>query len=196
MKPIAEIIAENLVALRKKCNLTQNDLAEKLKYSDNTISRWEHAEITPSIETLEKISEIYEVPLESLLKENISHTLDKQEKTRRVSQICTALLIVMAVWLCAIAVFVYGQTVIGNNLWTLFIWAIPISCVVLMLFYDNKIYRFVLSTVLLWTLLLAVFLEFYKYKFWLIFFTGIPVQIVCVIWTFIKPRTNSHKNKQ
>ena len=69
MKPIAEIIAENLVSLRKKHNLTQNDLAEKLKYSDNTISRWEHAEITPSIETLEKISEIYEVPLESLLKE-------------------------------------------------------------------------------------------------------------------------------
>ena len=137
MKPIAEIIAENLVALRKKCNLTQNDLAEKLKYSDNTISRWEHAEITPSVETLEKISEIYDVPLESLFKENISQTLDKQEKTRRVSQICTALLIVMAVWSFAITIFVYAQTVYGKNLWTLFIWAIPVSCMILMLFYRN-----------------------------------------------------------
>lgn len=196
MKPIAEIIAENLVALRKKCNLTQNDLAEKLKYSDNTISRWEHAEITPSVETLEKISEIYDVPLESLFKENISQTLDKQEKTRRVSQICTALLIVMAVWLFAITIFVYAQTVYGKNLWTLFIWSIPASCVILMLFYDHRIYRFVLSTILLWTLILAIFLEFYQYRFWLVFFTGIPVQIVFVILTFIKPRTKTHHNQQ
>ena len=72
MKQISEIIAENLISLRKKHGLTQNDLAEKLKYSDNTISRWEHAEITPSIETLEKIAEIYGVPIESLLKENVS----------------------------------------------------------------------------------------------------------------------------
>ena len=72
MKNIAEIIANNLIMLRKKHNLTQNDLAEKLKYSDNTISRWEHAEITPTIETLQKISEIYDVPLEYLLKENIT----------------------------------------------------------------------------------------------------------------------------
>lgn len=195
MKPISEIIAENLVSLRKKHNLTQNDLAEQLTYSDNTISRWEHAEITPSVETLEKISEFYEVPLESLFKENISQTLDKREKTRKVSQICTALLIVMVVWILAITVFSYGQIVIKKNLWTLFIWAIPISCVILMLFYDNKIYRFVLCTILLWTLLLAFFLEFYQFRLWLIFFSGIPVQIVFVIWAFIKPRTTSHKNQ-
>lgn len=193
MKTIAEIIAENLVSLRKKHNLTQNELAEKLKYSDNTVSRWEHAEITPSIETLEKISEFYEVPLESLLKENISQTITKQERTRKVSQICTALLIVMVVWLFAITIFIYGQTVNGSSYWTLFIWAIPISCVVLMLFYDNKIYRFVLCTVLLWTFILAIFLEFYKYKFWLVFLCGIPVQLVFVIWTFIKPRNLKKK---
>ncbi len=195
MKPIAEIIAENLVSLRKKHNLTQNDLADKLKYSDNTISRWEHAEITPSVETLEKISEIYEVPLESLFKENISQTLDKQEKTRKVSQICTALLIVMVAWIFAITCFTYAQIVVGENVWTIFIWAIPVSCVILMLFYNNKIYRFVLSTILLWTFLLAVFLEFYQYKFWLVFFSGIPIQIVFVIWAFIKPRVKPHNNK-
>ena len=72
MKDIKEIIANNLIELRKQNNLTQNDLAKKLKYSDNTISRWEHAEITPSIETLQKISEIYSIPIEDLLKENIT----------------------------------------------------------------------------------------------------------------------------
>ena len=87
MKNIAEVIANNLIMLRKKHNLTQNDLAEKLKYSDNTISRWEHAEITPSVETLEKIAEIYNVPIESLLKENVSGVIESQEKTKQTSSI-------------------------------------------------------------------------------------------------------------
>ena len=85
MKDIKEIIAKNLIALRKQHGYTQNELAEKLNYSDNTISRWEHAEITPSIETLEQIANIYNVPLEFLIKENISKTIESDDKayTRR-----------------------------------------------------------------------------------------------------------------
>ncbi len=193
MKPIAEIIAENLIALRKKHNLTQNDLAQKLQYSDNTISRWEHAEITPSIETLEKISEIYDVPLESLLKENITQTLNKEEKTQIVSRICTALLIVMVVWLFAIITFVYSQTMFGKNIWTIFIWAIPVSCLVLFPFNNKSLYKFVVATILVWSILLSAFLEFYRYRLWLIFFTGIPIELALIIWSFIKPKKKKDK---
>ena len=35
------------------------DFAKKLDYSDNTVSRWERAEIIPSVETLQKISELF-----------------------------------------------------------------------------------------------------------------------------------------
>lgn len=188
MKPIAEVIAENLISLRKKHNLTQNDLANKLKYSDNTVSRWEHAEITPSVETLEKIAEIYDVPLESLLKENATQVVDKQERAQKVGRICTALLIVMVVWLLATVIFVYGQTIFHETAWTLFIWAIPLSCVILFPFNNNRIYRFVVATVLVWTLLLACFLEYYRYQLWLIFLTGVPTQIALAIWAFIKPK--------
>ena len=58
---IREIVANNLITLRKQKGLTQNELAKKLSYSDNMVSRWERAEISPSIETLEKISEFYEI---------------------------------------------------------------------------------------------------------------------------------------
>ena len=87
MKNIAEIIADNLIMLRKKHNLTQNDLAEKLKYSDNTVSRWEHAEITPTIETLQKISEIYDVPLEYLFKENITENISKDNRIEKLNDV-------------------------------------------------------------------------------------------------------------
>ena len=189
MKTISEIIAENLIALRKKNNLTQNDLAEKLKYSDNTVSRWEHTEITPSIETLEKISEIYNVPLESLLKENVSAVINKEEKRQIVARICTALLFVMAAWFVVTTMFVYLKTTSNINLWTLYIWALPISCLILLPFNNKRVYRFVVLTVFIWTLLLSFFLEFYTYQIWLIFFCGIPVELALVIWAFIKPKT-------
>ena len=57
----SRLVGKSIKSLRLSNHLTQNDLAKKLNYSDNTISRWEHAEITPSIETLQLISEIYSI---------------------------------------------------------------------------------------------------------------------------------------
>lgn len=188
MKTIAEVIAENLVALRKKHGFTQNDLAEKLTYSDNTISRWEHAEITPSVETLEKIAEIYNVPIESLLKENVTEVIASQEKTKLIARISTAILLVMTAWFVITTVHVSVNVMFKTNLWTLYIWAIPISCLILLPFNSNKVYRFVILTILIWTILLACFIEFYTYQLWLIFLCGIPVQLSLVIWAFIKPK--------
>ena len=82
MAELKNIIAQNLIGLRKENNLTQNELAEKLNYSDNTISRWEHAEITPSIETLEQIAKFYHVSVESILKEKATEESKKAKKRR------------------------------------------------------------------------------------------------------------------
>ena len=67
MENVKEIIAQNLVSLRKSRRMTQQELAEKLNYSDKAISRWEHAETLPDIETLCKVCEIYGVKFEYLL---------------------------------------------------------------------------------------------------------------------------------
>ena len=67
MENIKEIIASNLASLRKERKFTQQELASKLNYSDKAVSRWEHAETLPDIETLCKICEIYGVKFEYLL---------------------------------------------------------------------------------------------------------------------------------
>ncbi len=67
MDNIKEIIAKNLVELRKSHKLTQQSLADKLNYTDKAISRWEHAETLPDIETLCKICDLYGVKFEYLL---------------------------------------------------------------------------------------------------------------------------------
>ena len=49
MEDVKNIVAKNITELRLLNNMTQLELAEKLNYSNKTISKWERAESTPDI---------------------------------------------------------------------------------------------------------------------------------------------------
>ena len=49
-----KIISKNLKDARTKAGLTQNELADKAGISVNYYARLERAEVTPSVETIEK----------------------------------------------------------------------------------------------------------------------------------------------
>lgn len=194
MANIKDTIAHNIISLRKKHGMTQNELAERLNYSDNAVSRWERGEVTPSIETLEQISNIFSVSIESLFKENILEVVDKDTKTERIRKLSILLLFVSLVWFVVSVVYVYTKTIVGLNLWILFIWAFPISALVLLPFnnaWGKKIWSFVILSVFTWTLLVSLYLQFLEHNIWLIFITGVPVQVALIIWAFLKPKKSS-----
>ena len=56
-----------LYELRKRHNLTQEELAYKLKISDKAISKWENGTSKPSISNLKKLSEIYDMSIDKIL---------------------------------------------------------------------------------------------------------------------------------
>lgn len=191
MKDVKYIVAENLIALRKSKNLTQIELAEQLSYSDNMVSRWERAEVTPTLETLQKISELYNVPLESLIKENIISTTKQNQRVENIRKFSIVLLLLTAVWFIITAIYAYANTILNKNIWTLFILGIPLSCIVLLLFngsWNKYIYRFVVLTVFIWSGLTYLYLLFLEYNIFLIYVVGAPAQIALVIWAFIKPK--------
>lgn len=195
MSDIKEIIAKNIINLRKKNNLTQGELAEKLNYSDNAVSRWERAEVTPSIETLVQMSEVFNVPLQSLIEEDAVKTSTAHDKKEKINKLAVILLFVSLVWLIATIVFVYGKLIFKLNLWTSFVWAIPLSTLVMYPFneyWGKYVYKFVILSVFVWTLLGSIYLQLIQYNLWLIFFTGIPIQVALGIWAFIKPRNTKN----
>lgn len=192
MKDIKEIIASNLVALRKKNNLTQNDLAEKINYSDNAVSRWERAEVTPSIETLQQIAEFFGVPLASMLEDRVVEVSDSFNKKQKINKLAVMLLFISLVWFIATVAFVYGKVIFQLSMWSIFIWAVPASCLIMIPFNENwgkYTYKFIIISVFLWTLLASIFLQFIEYNMWLIFIVGVPVQMALAIWAFIKPKS-------
>ena len=84
---------EKLYNLRKKNGYTQAELAEMLGVSRQSVSNWELGSIRPSTSRLKKLSELYSVPVESLLDDNIEVQLhfdpipcDTQDKNLEISK--------------------------------------------------------------------------------------------------------------
>jgi transcriptional regulator with XRE-family HTH domain len=50
---------------RKEQNLKQKDLAEKLFVTSQAVSRWENGDVEPSISTLQSLSDIFNVSIDS-----------------------------------------------------------------------------------------------------------------------------------
>ena len=55
---------------RQKHNMSQQQLGEKLNISRQSISKWERGESYPSIELLIKLSDIFDITLDELVKED------------------------------------------------------------------------------------------------------------------------------
>ena len=60
--------SEKLLTLRKANNLTQEQLAEKLDVSRQSISKWESGQATPELEKIVVMSAIFDVTTDYLLK--------------------------------------------------------------------------------------------------------------------------------
>ena len=72
---------EKLQYFRKKSNLTQEELAEKLFVSRTAISKWESGRGMPSISSLKAISEVFDVSIDELLSsEEIIEAAEKEKK--------------------------------------------------------------------------------------------------------------------
>ena len=49
MDELKNIVASNLIELRVASGMTQSQLAEKINYSDKSVSKWERAEAIPDV---------------------------------------------------------------------------------------------------------------------------------------------------
>lgn len=80
--------SEKLVTLRKANNLTQEELAEKLDVSRQSISKWESGQVTPELEKIVAISAIFSVTTDYLLKSSEIDDLSvKTEMLERQQQL-------------------------------------------------------------------------------------------------------------
>ena len=98
---------------RKDLNLTQADVAEKLYVTRQTVSNWEVGKNYPDLNMLIKISDVYQVSIDSLLRgdEDLKDYIDRGKASRAFNTVCAVVLII-------IGLFNYNQSAVTTNVWS------------------------------------------------------------------------------
>ncbi len=185
MEELRMVIANNLMNLRKASKLTQLELAEKLNYSDKAISKWERGESLPDVILLKQIADMYNVSIDYMMQE---HTFDDAKKHKPKAKLNNKLIITLlsclVVWVCATIIYVNLTLIMKINYWMIWLWALPVTAIVLIVFASiwGKRWQIITSvSVLVWSLLASCYLQFLKYNIWTIFLLGIPLQIATLL---------------
>lgn len=200
-KDISERIANNLIHLRKISKLTQMEFAEKINYSDKAVSKWENGESLPSVEVLEKICDFYGITLNDIVGEDDILVDKKRTQKMSTSKICIILLCCLSVWLVATIIYVYAKLLFNESLWMSFVWAVPVTCVIGIIFnslWGRQRNVFILVSLLIWSSLASLYLQILSYNAWIIFFVGIPLQLAVILWSTLyvsKKHTRREKNE-
>ena len=82
MEELRPIVARRIAALRQSSGMTQMELAEKLNVSRQAISRWEVGAAVPSTDNLKVLGDLYEVPVDYLLNDELDNISKPKEETQ------------------------------------------------------------------------------------------------------------------
>ncbi len=198
MENIGAVIAKNLIYLRHKASLTQQELANKINYSDNAISRWERNEATPTIETLSIIASYFGVSVNDLIDENFQTNDAPKPISYRVQRLLVILFSVSVIWSIALIGFIYTQMfsdslgLFGENNWLLFVISVPVTMMILYYYnrlWGNKVYHLVILSVFWWSLITTLYLYILllsEVNLWLIFLLGVPIELAQLLWYFVR----------
>lgn len=102
---------EKIIMLRKNKNLSQEDLGNELGVARQTISKWELGETTPEMDKLIKMSEIFKITLDELIKDT-EPNIDKNNANNTNTQKLAGLVIKILKGIGIFIIIVFAITVI------------------------------------------------------------------------------------
>lgn len=104
---------EKLVKLRKENLLSQEELAEKLGVTRQTISKWELEQTTPDMDKLSQIAKLFNVSVDELLNETEepikANQASEKNKNKKNTAIVIILIIVLIVVLGGVGLAIFNK---------------------------------------------------------------------------------------
>jgi transcriptional regulator with XRE-family HTH domain len=197
------VIAANLTDLRKKASMTQQELAERLNYTDKAISKWERGESLPDVLVLKQIADIFGVTVDYLLaiehevslpvKEKSSAEDAKHRQSIRTRGFVTGMSILL-VWMAAVVMFIIFDSVSLNPLsfWFVFVCAVCASLILWLVMnsiWFNRRRNYLIISLLMWSFLILIYTTVWFLAdrlLWLMFLLGLPGQAIIIMWSRLK----------
>lgn len=104
---------EKLVKLRKEAGLSQEELGNKLNVARQTVSKWELGETTPEMDKLVKMSEIFNISLDELVKDENREPQINNTNTQKLAGMMIKILKGIGIFLVIILIFYIIFAIIG-----------------------------------------------------------------------------------
>ena len=176
---LTQNFAANLTALRTAAGMTQLDLADRLHYSDKSVSKWERGEALPDVLVLWQLAQIFGVTTDDLLREHTEKPVTVKAKSH--TDTITAI-VMIGIWTLSLLVFIV-LWLCGRILWLVFPAALPVSLITLVVL--NSIWRggkgnLLIVSLMVASVLLLLYCIFYTHHFWQLFLLMIPAE--ALIW--------------
>lgn len=202
------IIATNLTTFRKNAGLTQQELADKLNYTDKAVSKWERGEAIPDVLVLKQIADYYGVTLNDIISESPSPKLATESARRRNARhlITTLISIALCFFVATIVMVVLVLcnintiTISGNNTISTaafcYILTLPIASTVAVVFaclWAPTYLKGIAVSVLVWMVCLAFDITVPVDDSWLIYIVGATLQVLVVLWFILQELLKNKK---
>ena len=185
---LRQTIAERIAFYRRGMGMTQFELAERINYSDKSVSKWERGDGVPDIYILAQLAELFGVSVNDLISAEEPPPTPQRGAKRK--HLLIAILAVGIVWLVASMAFLslYMLALIARP-WLVWLYAIPVSAIVLVVFtalWGRKPLQFLAISLLLWGVALCIAVTLSFEGIWLIYVVAGVLQVVEVFWFMLR----------
>lgn len=107
------ILAEQLKKKREEKNLSQNELANRLHLTRQTISRWETGRTVPNLDTLVQLSDELDISLDQLLRDDdlktVTHISKDVKKKKWYKRILILIIVLIIILWGMSGIFLWGR---------------------------------------------------------------------------------------
>ena len=138
-----------------------------------------------------QIGSLFGVGIDYFVQE-VPPPIQNQPHKRKANKVIITTLAVLLVWLVALASYMVLSVGFGLYVWTVFIWALPVTFIVTTVFAaiwsPKRRLKVISITCLIWTLVAAIYVQLLSYNVWLLFIVAIPVQLAVILWPFIRKK--------
>ncbi len=187
------VVAVNIGRYRKLNGQTQAELAEKLSYSDKSVSKWERGEGMPDVFVLSQIAELYGITVNDLLS-------DRAPEPKAPTRVLVVSLSIGLVFLVTAIVFFALRMVIPGmeRAWIAFVFALPVSFIVLIVFsalWWGYAVQAVAVSGLVWALALCIHMVTGRAEVENIYLVAAVLQVLCILWFLLKRHQKNARRK-
>lgn len=197
MEDLKLIVASNISRLRKSANMTQVDLAEKINYSDKSISKWERAEALPDLSVTKQIAELFGVSVDFLLSAHDEwNVTPPEESTITYDSDIITLISIFGIWAISLLIFLIFFF-LGKMFWQIFGIAVGVSLITLLVlnnvWHKPRFNLLIISAIVLYVFVFA-YLVFLSSNIWQIFFLFALAEAIVVLSFNIKKRVSKKRS--